>query len=50
VEEQKWRVFENRPLRGIFEAKRVELTGSWRKLNSEECRCMYSSKNTNIIR
>jgi hypothetical protein len=29
-------VFENRALRRIFETKRDEVTGEWRKLNDEE--------------
>jgi hypothetical protein len=30
------RVFENRVLRRIFERRRCEMVGGWRKLNSEE--------------
>ena len=30
------RVYENRVLRRISGAKRVEVTGEWRKLNNEE--------------
>jgi hypothetical protein len=30
------RVFENRVLRGIFEPKRDEVTGEWRKLHNKE--------------
>jgi hypothetical protein len=30
------RVFENRVLRRIFESKRDEVTGEWRKLHNEE--------------
>jgi len=29
-------VFENRMLRGIFEPKREEVAGGWRKLHNEE--------------
>ena len=29
-------VFENRVLRGIFGAKRDEVTGEWRKLHNED--------------
>jgi hypothetical protein len=36
-------VFENRVLRGIFEPKRDEVTGSW-KLHNEEFHNLYSSK------
>ena len=32
-EEHRLRVFENRVLRGIFGAKRNEVTGEWRKLH-----------------
>jgi len=39
------RVFENRVLRRIFETKREEVAGSYRKLNNEELRKLYSSKN-----
>jgi len=35
-EERRLRVFENRVLRRIFGPKRDEVTGEWRKLNSEE--------------
>jgi hypothetical protein len=36
-------VFENRVLRRIFEPKRDEVTGDWRKLNNEELHSLYSS-------
>jgi hypothetical protein len=36
-------VFENRVLRRIFEPKRDEVTGEWRKLHNEELRDLYSS-------
>jgi hypothetical protein len=36
-------VFENRVLRIIFEPKREEVTGSWRKLHNEELHNLYSS-------
>jgi hypothetical protein len=36
-------VFENRVLRRIFEPKRDEVTGGWRKLHNEELRNFYSS-------
>ena len=39
------RVFENRVLRKIFEAKRDEVTGEWRKLYNEELNNLYSSPN-----
>jgi hypothetical protein len=41
-------VFENRVLRRIFEQKRDEVTGDWRKLHNEELHNLYSSPN--IIR
>jgi hypothetical protein len=41
-EEHRLRVFENRVLR-IFERKRDEVTGEWRKLHNEELRDLYSS-------
>jgi hypothetical protein len=41
-------VFENRVLREIFEPKREDVTGEWRKLHNEELNDLYSSPN--IIR
>jgi hypothetical protein len=41
--EHRLRVFENRVLRRIFEQKRDEVTGEWRKLHNEELRDLYSS-------
>jgi hypothetical protein len=41
-------VFENRVLRRIFERKRDEVTGGWRKLHNEQLNNLYSSPN--IIR
>ena len=35
-EEQRLRVFENKMLRNIFEARRNEITGVWRKLHNAE--------------
>jgi hypothetical protein len=35
-EEHRLRVFDNRVLRRMFEPKRDEMTGEWRKLHSEE--------------
>jgi hypothetical protein len=37
------RVFENRVLRRIFEPKRDEVTGEWRKLHNKELYALYSS-------
>jgi hypothetical protein len=42
-EERRLRVFENRVLRGIFGAKRDEVTGEWRKLHNVELHDLYSS-------
>jgi hypothetical protein len=41
-------VFENRVLRRIFDPKRDEVTGEWRKLHNEELHNLYFSPN--IIR
>jgi hypothetical protein len=37
------RVFENKVLRRIFVPNRIEVTGEWRKLHSEELHNLYSS-------
>jgi hypothetical protein len=42
-EERRSRVFENRVLRRIFEPKRNEVIGGWRKLHDEELHNLYSS-------
>jgi hypothetical protein len=36
-------VFEKRMLRKIFELKRDEVTGAWKKLHNEELLDLYSS-------
>jgi hypothetical protein len=41
-------VFENRVMRRMFEPKRDEVTGGWRKLHNEELRNFFFSPN--IIR
>jgi len=40
------RVFENRVLRGIFEHKRDEIIGEWRKLHNEKHNDLYCSSTT----
>ena len=47
-EERKLRVFENMVLRRIFEPRRDEVTGEWRRLHNEELINLYSS--LNIVR
>jgi hypothetical protein len=42
-EEHRLRVFEKRVLRRIFEPKRDEVTGEWRKLHNEELNILYLS-------
>jgi hypothetical protein len=42
-EEYRLRVFENRVLRRIFQPKRDEVMGEWRKLHNEELLDLYSS-------
>ena len=44
-EEHRLTMFENRVLRRIFEPKRNEVTGEWRKLHNEELNDLYSSPN-----
>jgi hypothetical protein len=43
-EEHKLRVFKNRVLRRIFEPKRDEGTGQWRRLHNEELYDLYPSR------
>jgi hypothetical protein len=44
-EEHKLRVFGNRVLRRIFEPKREEVAGDWRRLHNEELHRLYASQN-----
>jgi hypothetical protein len=44
-EEHRLRVFENRVVMRIFEPKRDEVIGEWRKLHDEELNVLYSSPN-----
>jgi hypothetical protein len=42
-EEHRLKVFENRVLRRIYDPRRDEVTGGWRKLHNEELHNLYSS-------
>jgi len=44
-EGRRLRVFENKVLRRIFEPRRDEITGDWRRLLNEELNDLYSSPN-----
>jgi len=44
-EERKLKVFENRVLRRIFEPRRDEVTGEWRRLHNAELNDLYSAPN-----
>jgi hypothetical protein len=41
-EEHRLKMFENRVLRRIFELKRDEVVGNWRKLHNKELHNLYS--------
>jgi hypothetical protein len=43
-EEHRLRLFENTVVRRIFEPKRNEITGGWRKLLSEELQNLYKNQ------
>jgi hypothetical protein len=42
-EEHRLRIFENRVLTRIFQPKRVDVTGGWRKLHNEELHNLFTS-------
>jgi hypothetical protein len=48
-EEHRLRVFESRVLR-IFEPKREEVEGGWRRLHNEELHNLHASPNIRVIR
>jgi hypothetical protein len=43
-------VFENRVLRRIYECKREDVTGGWRKLQNEQLHNLYFSNITRLIK
>jgi hypothetical protein len=47
IYEPRLRVFENKVLRRIFEPKRDEVTGEWRRLHNEELHVLVSTPNIN---
>jgi len=49
-DEHRLRVFENRVLRRIFQLKRDEVTGEWRKLHNEELNDLHPSPNTVLVK
>ena len=48
-DEPRLRLFENRVLRRVFEPKRDEVTGEWRKLHNEEFNDLYCSPNLLVL-
>jgi len=49
-EERRLRVFENRVLRRIFERKKDNVTGEWRRLHNEELHGLYYSPNVSVMK
>ena len=47
-EERRLRGFEKRVLRRIFEPKRDEVRGEWRRLHKDELNDVYSSTNIRV--
>jgi hypothetical protein len=46
LSEEHWlRVLENRVLRKLFESKKDEVTGEWRRLHNEELNDLYCTSN-----
>ena len=48
-EKQRFRLFENKVLRKIFEAERDKIIGEWRKLRNAELHTFYFSPNLIMI-
>jgi hypothetical protein len=44
-EEHRLRVFENKALKRIFEPRRGEVAGGWRRVHNEELHNLYTSPN-----
>jgi hypothetical protein len=42
-------MFENRVLRRIFEPRRKEAAGGWRRIHNEELHSMYTSRNLSRV-
>jgi hypothetical protein len=49
VERCRLRVFENKVLRRIFDPKRDEVTGEWRRLHNKELYALYSSPDIILV-
>jgi hypothetical protein len=48
-EEYRLRVFENRVLRRMFEPRRAQVRGGWRKLHIEELHKLYEYTSSRMI-